>query len=236
MRPFRFIPGLLTLFVAIGISSCIQNQETFDLSDFEMEEISTDDLLSWSFYGLGRAYKSGSAQFCIAENDSTFGAMIVSPASYDGNVIVRYKIMALTSSTVLTALLSASDIGSSGVLSIPEDYNGNMGLWTKEKDNYFFAFKSGPHNNPPFLRKYPVPGNEALAMASKNFMLPGVHYEIEIGRIDHKLWLTVDGEKIIEAEDNEMLPGGHIALRVRGTAGFKAACLIKDLVIYTKAL
>ena len=227
--------GLLTLFVVISISSCVQNQETLDLSNYEMEEISSDDLLNWSFFGLGRASKSGSAQFCIAENDSTVGAMIISPDSYDGDVIVRYKTMALTSSTVLVALLSASDLGSSGELSIPEDYDAKMGLWTKEKDNYFFAFKSGPHNNPPFIRKYPVPGNEALAMASENFMLPGVHYEIEIGRIDHKLWLSVDGEKIIEAEDNELLPGGHIALRVRGTAGFKAACLIKDLVIYSKA-
>jgi hypothetical protein len=45
----------------------------------------------------------------------------------------------------------------------------------------------------------------------------------------------VDGEKIVETEDESMLPGGHMAFRIRGTAGFKAACLIRDLEIYSEA-
>ena len=109
--------------------------------------------------------------------------------SFQANSPIDVYSLSLTSSTVLVTLLSASDKGSSGVLNIPEAYNGKMSFWTKEKENYFFAFRTAPHNNPPFLRKYPVPGNEALASASENFMLPGIHYEIELGRIDNKLWL-----------------------------------------------
>jgi hypothetical protein len=224
----------MALSIAVALSSCEQQQLTLDLSNFNMEEVSIEDLGNWPFYGLGRAYKSG-GQFCIAEADSTVGAMIVSPKSYTGDVVIRYKTMALTTPTVLVAMLSASDLGAGGTLTLPEDYNGRMGLWTQEKDNYFFAFKNGAHNYPPFIRKYPEPGNDALVIAKENFMLPGVHYDIELGRIGNKLWLTVDGERIIETEEEEMLAGGHIALRVRGTAGLKAACLIKDLVIYSKA-
>ena len=182
---------------------------------------------------MGKAFKSGSAQFCITENDSTLGAMIVSPESYNGDVIVRYQVLSLTSSTVLVALLSASDKGSSGVLTIPETYLGKMSFWTKEKENYFFAFRTAPHNSPPFLRKYSTQGREDLAIASENFMLPGIHYEVELGRIGNKLWLSVNGEKIFEGVDGDMLVAGHIAFRVRGTANFKAACLIKDLEIYS---
>jgi hypothetical protein len=108
-----------------------------------------------------------------------------------------------------------------------------MGLWINNKDNYFYAFRNAPHGFPPFIRKYPVPGNDALVTASENFMVPGVYYSIEAGRMGNKLWLSVDGKKIIEAEDKSMLPGGHIAFRIRGTAGYKAACLIKDLEIYS---
>ncbi len=59
-------------------------------------------------------------------------------------------------------------------------------------------------------------------------------YTIEIGRIDNSLWLSVDGEKIIETVDESILPGGHVVFRVRGTAGFKAACLIKEVEIYSE--
>jgi hypothetical protein len=148
-------------------------------------------------------------------------------------VIIRYKTMALTSATVLVFMHSATDVGSDK-LTIPIDYDGNMGLWVNEKDNYFYAFKNAPHNFPPFLRKYPVPGGEALAMATENFMLPGVFYDIEIGRVGNNLWLSVDGQKIIETEDKSILPGGHLAFRIRGTAGFKAACMIKEVEIYSE--
>jgi hypothetical protein len=119
-------------------------------------------------------------------------------------------------------------------LSIPGDYNGAMSLWVNEKDNYFYAFKNASHAYPPFIRKYPVPGGDALAIAEENLMLPGKYYAIELGRIGNKLWLKIDGKKVLETVDESMLPGGHIAFRVRGTAGFKAACLIKDLEIFSE--
>jgi len=90
------------------------------------------------------------------------------------------------------------------------------------------------HNLPPFIRKYPEPGREALVLARENFMLPGIFYDIEIGRIGNSLWLSVDGRKVIETEDESILSGGHLAFRIRGTAGFKAACLIRDVEIYSE--
>jgi hypothetical protein len=205
-----------------------------DLKDFEKEEISAKKLTEWNFQGLGKAFEAGSGQFCLKENDSTFGVVLISPKYYKNDIVVRYKTMTLTSASVLVAMLAASDVENTKTLTTPEDYNGNMGLWVNNKNNYFFAFRNEPHNFTPFIRKYPKPGGDALASTEKNVMIPGKYYSIEIGKVENKLWLTIDGEKIVEATDNEILEGGHFIFRIRGTAGLKAACLIKDLEIYSK--
>jgi hypothetical protein len=211
-----------------------QAEETLDLENYKKELLSAEDLSDWNFWGMGSAFAYGGGQFCLTENDSTVGAILISPESYAGDLILRYKTYALTSATVLVVMHSMSDLDSGDKLTIPKDYNGNMGLWVSEKENYFYAFRNAAHAYPPFIRRYPVPGNEALVMAQENFMLPGVYYSIEIGRVGQKLWLSVDGKQIIETEDRSILPGGHIAFRIRGSAGYKAACLIKDVEIYSE--
>lgn len=225
---------ILPLLVSMGMGSCTQlHENTVDLEGYKREIISSGDLAGWDFWGMGEAYAVGGSQFCLTENDTSLGALIISPESYTGDVIIRYHTLALTNAAVLVVMHSASDLGSDQLLNIPADYNGNMGLWVNEKDNYFYAFRNAPHIHPPFIRKYPVPGDDALVMAQENFMLPGVYYSVELGRIDNRLWLSVDGKKIIETEDESILPGGHVVFRIRGTAGFKAACLIRDLEIFS---
>lgn len=220
------------LFMGVGLSGQ-QSESTLDLNSYKKEVITSGDLTEWDFWGMGKAFKSGGGSFCLTESDSTAGVVMISPDSYSGDVIIRYNTLALTSATVLVCMHSISDLDSDEKLSIEEDYNGNMGLWVNDKDNYFLAFRNAPHNLPPFIRRYPTPGEDAQVLATENFMLPGVYYSIEIGRIDHTLWLSVDGKKIVETIDESILPGGHIAFRIRGTAGFKAACLIRDLEIYS---
>jgi hypothetical protein len=202
-------------------------------NDFGLKKkmVSTDELINWTIVGKGKVEKYGS-QLAMQESDDSKGIMMVSPDAYDSDIIVRYKVMALTPATVLVALLSVSDVGESVNLSIPGDFDGSLGLFTNEKENYFFAFKNAPHNVTPFVRKSPADG-KTLGSAGENRMIAGVYYEIEIGKYQEKLWLTIDGEKVFEAEDEKPLTGGHLALRIRGTAGFKAGCLIKDLEILT---
>jgi len=191
--------------------------------------IGPDELLNWTLVGKGKVEKSG-AQIAMQESDDSKGIMLVSQKAYGSDIIVRYKVLALTPATVLVVLLSTSDVGASDNLTIPEDFDGSLGLFTNEKENYFFAFKNAPHNVTPFVRKSPYAG-QTLGSASENSMIAGVYYAIEIGKTGEKLWLSVDGKKVVEAEDKEPLQGGHLALRIRGTAGFKAGCLIKDLEV-----
>lgn len=209
-------------------------ENSIDLSSFKKKTTSSQDLSTWNFWGMGKAFDAGNGQFCLMENDSTLGVTLISPDSYAGDLIIRYKTLALTPSTVLVVMHSASDKDSGGKLTIPEGHDGSQGIWVKDKDNYFYAFRNAPHNATPFIRKYPLPGNKPIGMYSENIMLPGIYYAVEIGKIDDQLWLSINNNRIIETSDENILPGGHIAFRVRGSAGLKAACLIKDLEIFTK--
>ncbi len=236
--PFQTLPILAALAV-LFITGCqapapAPERDETDLSGFTKQAVTAEDLSQWDFYGLGKAFDSGSGQFCLMENDSTAGVILISPESYSGDLVVRYKTLALTSSTVLVFMHSVSNRESPEVLSIPEGYNGAMGLWVTEKNNYFHAFRNAPHNVTPFIRKYPDPDTQLLGSAPENVMVPGVYYTVEIGRVGNRLWLSIDGEKVVEATDEKIYPGGHIAFRVRGTAGLKAACLIKELELYRR--
>jgi len=172
-------------------------------------------------------------QTCLKEFDETKGVMLVSPKVYSGDVVVRFKILGLTPATVVAVILSGSDMGESQELSIPENCDGDFSLWYGYKDNYFFVFKNVLHNATPFGRKNALPG-EILISANNTMMIAGLYYDIEVGRKKNKLWLSINDELAFEVDDESPLSGGHIALRIRGTAGFKGAGLFKDLMIYSK--
>jgi len=227
MKISRFIALIAITYLSIVI--CFGQQQT---ADFKEVKVSAEELKNWTLLGMGEASIWG-AQTSLKEADTTKGVMLISPESYGENVIVRYKVLALTPATVMVVLLSLSDEEKSASFTIPEGYDGNIDLLSNVKENYFFAFKNAPHNFTPFIRRYPNT-KTALASAKENNMIAGVYYNIEVGRQGAKLWLSIDGEKVFETIDENPLSGGHIAFRLRGTAGFKAGCLIKDLVIISK--
>ncbi len=196
-------------------------------------KVSPEELNKWSFYGQGTKMVESHNMFFMKEAEVSEGAMIVSPESYGENVVVKYDVMTLTPATVLVAILSASNVGEDAKLTIPEDYDGSMKLWIEDVESYFYAFRNAPHNFTPFIRKYPVPEGQdpALVSLDENIMHPGIFYSIELGRKKDKIWLKVDGKTILETIDEKAFGGGHLAFRIRGTAGEYASCLIRNLEI-----
>lgn len=219
----------LVLFILSSIGYTYGQSNNYGLKE---KTISTTELSTWNLLGKGAVGTWGD-QTSLQEADDTKGIMLVSLEAYSNDVIVRYKVLALTPATVFVTLLAVSDEGDSDKLTVPDNYDGSIGLWTKEKENYFFAFKNAPHNVTPFVKKHPNAA-KALVAAAENSMIAGVYYDIEVGKYKGKLWLAIDGEKVFEIDDKKPLAGGHIAVRLRGTAGFKAGCLIKDMIILSK--
>ncbi|WP_372753453.1 hypothetical protein [Labilibaculum sp.] len=200
------------------------------------QKISPEDLFKWDFYGQGTKLVESHNSFFMKEAKESNGVMIVSPESYSEDAVFQYDIMTLTPATVCVAILSASNPGKDTKLTIPKDYDGSMDLWINDVESYFYAFRNSPHNYTPFIRKYPVAEGEdpALVSLDKNIMLPGIFYTVEIGRKKDSLWLKIDGELVLETLDQNAFSGGHIAIRLRGTAGEYAACLIRDAELIHK--
>ena len=217
---------------SFGIIGLTNGQSAVDgWEGFQEGNVSSTELEDWKIYGQGKAFAIGD-QFCLKEDDETKGAMLISPKAYKKDVVLKFKVLALTASSVVAVVLSGSDPGKSDSLTIPSDYDGSFNLWYEEKDNYFFAFKNAPHGFTPFVRKNSAPGI-ILASAPENKMVAGVYYDVEVGRKDNKLWLSINDEEVFMVEDEDPLSGGHVALRIRGTAGFTGGCLVKDLIIYS---
>jgi hypothetical protein len=219
----------LLVFISISVS---YSYGQIKHNGFKSDAIATAELKEWHLHGVGEVSTWG-GQVSLKETDKSKGVMLISPESFKDDVILNFNVLALTPATVIVAMLSVSDKGISDELTIPENYNGSIGLWMKEKESYFMAFKNASHNKTPFLRKNPD-ATKPLVAAKENYMVAGVYYNIEVGKKQGKLWLSIDGKKVFETHDAAPLKGGHVALRLRGTAGFPAGCLIKDLVIASK--
>lgn len=210
-----------------------ENEQYFDTSEWNEEKVTIDELLEWRLLGAGRATKAMGEQLCIEEADQSQGVMLLSPTYYQGDVVVRYKALALSPASVFVTVLSATDV-SSDQLTIPGNYDGTMGFWTTEANNYFVAFKNAPHGGTPFITKNPNAEQVANAL-EQDLMVAGVYYNIEIGKVGKNLWLLINGHKMVDMVDETPIADGHVAFRLRGTAGLKAIGLIKDLAIYTKS-
>jgi len=113
----------------------IQNKRLFGslslvcmvLSPVSAKEIRVEPeaLSQWSFYGEGFvAVDAQQRHTVLVEAPGSKGVMLVSPESYDGDLVVSYEIRPLTPESVLVAMLSVSDRGADATLHFPENYDG----------------------------------------------------------------------------------------------------------------
>jgi len=182
---------------------------------------------AWSFHGAG-VRRMQNRMLYMAEAAESAGVMLVSPEAYGGDLVLRYEIMPLNPGSVCVAILFASDGGGGTGVTLPAGYDGGMGVWTREIHNYFFAFHNAAHDRTPFALRYP---GGTLGEHPENVVRSGEFSRIEIGRRGETLWLSVNGRRLFEGKDPNPLPGGHIALRLRGIQGMPAAALIRNLSI-----
>lgn len=193
------------------------------------EPIPTETIATaWHAHGNGVVRYQNRMLF-MQEAEDTSGVMVVSPEPFPADIILRYELMPMNPASVCVALLSASDTGDGTSLTLPDDYDGSMGVWTREIRNYFFAFHNMAHDRTPFLVRFPDGGQ--LAQHENNVIRSGEFHTIEIGKVQGTLWLSVNGTKRFEVRDTEPLGPGHLAFRIRGINGQTAACLIRNVTI-----
>jgi hypothetical protein len=193
------------------------------------QPITTRELQSWQLLGSGSSAAFQEAIY-LKESDTSKGVMLLSPGNFPSSYLMRFEMVPLTSSTVMIAVLNASDAKGSA-LSIPSGYDGSMGIWTSAITSYFVAFRNAPHASTPFITKQP--GVKTVKAEQYDDMLAGKRYQVELGVKGNLVWLKVDGKKLVEFQDPNPLPAGRMAFRLRGLPGLPAACLIYNVSLQT---
>lgn len=200
-------------------------------STLHAKSVSPEELKSdWNFYGMGSA-AAQNRMFYMEEAEGSKGVMIVSPEAYEGDITIRYELMPMNAASVCVAVLFATDAGESTTLTMPDNFDGSMGHWVNNVDNYFFAFHNMAHDRKPFAIRFPT--KDAIGEAENNVMRAGEFHTIEIVRKGESLSLSINGKRHFVGKDPNRLESGHLAFRIRGIPQIPAACLIRNLTIET---
>lgn len=227
-------PALIFLYVFSVQAAFAGHLTMTDKPDnWKEQKISAEELVKWKFLGKGKVFNILNGQTCLSEAEDSQGVMLMSPESY-GDVVLKYKVLALTPATVLVTILSASDASDKNTLTIPSDYAGGMKLLNDDSRNYLLAYKNAPHGANPFILKNPGSAKSANA-AQPDLMVAGVYYDVEITKSGKTISMRINGKEMVSMQDDAPLGKGHVLFRIRGTAGLTASCLIRDLRILTPA-
>ena len=228
----------ILLFLALGFIASTNafaqkadKQPAYIADNYTVQEISADELMNWDMMGNGHL-SAVNRQVYLAEDEGSAGVLLTSPTKYGKELVVSYDVMALRPGTVLVALMSLSNTGDGG-LAFDEGYDANLRYIANSTNAYMIAFLNAPHNRYPFINRFPAKNNP-LVEDDRSHMQPGVYYHIDVGREKDRIWLAIDGEKIIEAVDPDPLGEGHFSFRIRGTANETASCLIRNVKIYSR--
>lgn len=229
------MPSLLKVLslpiVVMALAACNLTYETPPLP--QESGLAAEELLEWTFAGMGAADVAGERRIRLLEAEESQGVMLISPETYGEEVVLAYEVKPLNPDSVLVAILSLSDDSEGMNLTVPNEYDGAMSWLASDTEGYFFAFHNKSHHFTPFVRKLPMADRgDALASYEQNFMRHDVWYQVVAGRDGNRVWLDVDGFRVLDAVDDSPLPGGRVALRLRGNPGAPAGCEIQNVRIY----
>ncbi|WP_394749004.1 hypothetical protein [Spongiimicrobium salis] len=200
------------------------------------EKISPEELGSWPTLDKGKTSIQGD-QLIMEEIAGADGYFLISPKPYPADIILNYKVKALSSSSVNIVLFNVSDAGATEALSLPPEGTKGQEFWTwrTQKEHYNLTFNNLSHGNTPFFFKNLSPYHRGFYHRSpSNIMETQQWYDVEIGKQGSKLWFKLNDHLIFEETDHNALTGGHLIFRISGTTGKKltlAKIALKDLRI-----
>lgn len=182
-------------------------------------------------YGDGQVGGS-QGQVVLSQTPDSEGVMLISPEVYCGDTILRFDLKTLTPTTIMISNIAT--LNSDGTaLAFPEDYDGDSLHMYENFGMYNFVYSVEPHDRPgPFFRRFPNPGSQVHLNASdRQFVTYSTYHAIEIGHIEDRIWLSIDGRTVTEWIDPEPLEGGHVVFRVVGAAHERGAVFLRNVRI-----
>lgn len=198
----------------------------------EVRAFGIAEVARWDLLGIGDvALLEGEGALRLTEGEGSSGVVLLCPEDFPPDVTFRFMVRPERHEGVNVVLLSVSSVNGNG-LRIPSDYDGGFSFWNgsqAQARSYTFGFHTGFHQPEAFVRRNPgaVALAEALDVATDE-----AWYSVEVSRRGALVRLTVDGRVVLEAVDSApSLPGGRIALRLRGPGDGSYSSLFKDLSV-----
>lgn len=218
----------LLLFSLSTVSFC-QNKKT-------VEKISAEALDKWQTFDKGKKTIKGN-QIIVEETEGSDGFFMISPKIYDKDFTLKYKVKAMSESTVLITLFSVLQAQNSTNFSLPKETATPREVWDwrSSMKHYNLTINNKSHSNKPFFFK----NNSQLSRGfnerlADNIMEVGKWYTIEIGKKNNRVWFKLNNTIYFDVEDCKPLQKGRIIFRISGTNGDKvifAKAAFKDIVI-----
>lgn len=197
-----------SLAVLVASTACASSDAT--------KRIDAESLSRWETWGIGTSQLRESDGYLeLREGEGSLGINLVSADTLPRDLRVNLRVRPLSSDGVVVVLLSAAPL-QGGVLEPPDGYRGEQSLWKdQEIGSFAFAFHTAFHQPNAFVAINP--GWRRLAEVAD----PAAEdrwYDVEVGRQDRRLWLSIDGSPVLDATapDQPTLGAGRLVLRLRG--------------------
>ena len=190
----------------------------------------------WELLGIGEVtlLEAGTV-LRLREGEGSAGIVLLCPDEFPPDLIFRFKVRPERHEGVNVVLVSVSPVSGSE-LAISSDYDGRFSFWNgpqAQANSYTFGFHTGYHQPNAFVRRNP--GAVKLAEAPDSAMAED-WYAVEVSRCGARLRLFINGRVLLDGVDQApSLPGGRLALRLRGPGDGSYSTLFKDLSVEYKA-
>ena len=125
-----------------------------DSKKAEKKIIPVEDFLTWKTLGEGKVSIEENS-LIIEETEGSDGFFLMSPEFYKGDMKIDFKFKAMSESTVMIVLFSASDSPEKLSLTLPnaDASNNEINSWRREMNHYNLTFNNDSHGYTPFFFK-----------------------------------------------------------------------------------
>ena len=200
------------------------------------EHITPEELATWQTFDKGKSTVQDD-MLIVEETEGSDGYFLISPKQYESDFTLRYKVKALSESTVLITLFSVLQDGDNTTFALPPVNSTPRQVWDwrSTMKHYNLTINNRSHGITPFFFKNIPPSsmcfNERLP---ENIMDVGQWYDVEIGKKETRLWFKLNGKTYFDVEDLEPYQKGRLIFRISGTTGEKvifAKAAFKDIIV-----
>jgi len=197
--------------------------------NYTQEKIAPAEMMTWATVDKGIRAIDGNS-IVIEETEGANGYFLINPKVYEGDMIVRYQVKALSASSVLITLFAVSDPSTDSVISLPPEQSSGSEIWNWRRNlkHFNLTFNNVSHQHNPFIFKNLSSRSKGFHQSlAKNISEVGKWYNVEIGKQENRVWFKLDDEIIFDISDCDPLDSGQLLFRISGSNG--------DTVIYAKA-